>query len=72
MEARSSRYRGLGLSAFSSQFVALSQELIQNADDAGATTVKFLWDETQYPTEKVFKGTEKYQVSRIHRWCSQS
>ena len=42
------------------------QEIVQNADDAGARQVKFMLDETQYgdkyllPTEG---GLEKYQVS---------
>ena len=39
------------------------QELIQNADDAAASEVKFLLDGTQYPTQKIFsKDMEDYQV----------
>lgn len=38
------------------------QELIQNAEDAGATEVKFLYDETQYGTETLWsKDMAQYQ-----------
>lgn len=30
------------------------QELIQNAEDAGATEVKFLYDETEYGVESLW------------------
>lgn len=40
----------------------LSQELIQNAEDAGATEVRFLYDETQYGTETLWsKDMAQYQ-----------
>lgn len=40
----------------------LDQELIQNAEDAGATEVKFLYDETQYGTETLWsKDMAQYQ-----------
>ena len=39
------------------------QELIQNADDARATEVKFLLDCTQYSTDRVFsEEMNPYQV----------
>lgn len=39
-----------------------SQELIQNAEDAGATEVRFLYDETQYGTETLWsKDMAQYQ-----------
>ena len=39
------------------------QELIQNADDAGATEVKFLLDTTHYPTQRLFSDEmDQYQV----------
>lgn len=42
--------------------VYLDQELIQNAEDAGATEVKFLYDETQYGTETLWsKDMAQYQ-----------
>lgn len=38
------------------------QELIQNAEDAGATEVRFLYDETQYGTESLWsKDMAQYQ-----------
>lgn len=33
---------------------ALFKELIQNAEDAGATEVKFLYDETEYGLESLW------------------
>lgn len=40
----------------------LPQELIQNAEDAGATEVRFLYDETQYGTETLWsKDMAQYQ-----------
>ena len=42
------------------------QEMIQNADDAGARQVKFMLDETHYGQEFLLPtkgGLEKYQVS---------
>lgn len=40
----------------------LPQELIQNAEDAGATEVRFLYDETQYGTETLWsKDMVQYQ-----------
>lgn len=40
----------------------LLQELIQNAEDAGATEVRFLYDETQYGTETLWsKDMAQYQ-----------
>lgn len=42
--------------------IFLAQELIQNAEDAGATEVKFLYDETQYGTETLWsKDMAQYQ-----------
>jgi hypothetical protein len=40
------------------------QELVQNADDAGARTVKFLWDETEYPAVNIYRRehTSQFQV----------
>jgi hypothetical protein len=39
------------------------QELIQNADDAGATEVKFLLDDTHYSTDRLFSDEmDQYQV----------
>lgn len=38
------------------------KELIQNAEDAGATEVRFLYDETQYGTESLWsKEMAQYQ-----------
>jgi len=34
--------------------VSVIQELIQNAEDAGATEVKFLYDETEYGVESLW------------------
>ena len=42
------------------------QEIIQNADDAGARQVRFMLDETHYGQEFLLPtegGLEKYQVS---------
>jgi sacsin len=40
------------------------QELIQNADDAGASEVKFLLDNSHYPTNHLFSpAMRQYQVS---------
>lgn len=42
--------------------ICLPQELIQNAEDAGATEVRFLYDETQYGTETLWsKDMAQYQ-----------
>ena len=35
------------------------QELLQNADDAGATEIIFLYDKTQYPTKKIWSESLK-------------
>ena len=35
-------------------YVLMFQELIQNADDAGAETIRFLWDESEYKTRTLF------------------
>ena len=41
------------------------QELIQNAEDAGATTVKFVYDENTFPSDKLHHdGMKKFQVTR--------
>uniref|UniRef100_A0A8C5KVP0 Sacsin n=1 Tax=Jaculus jaculus TaxID=51337 RepID=A0A8C5KVP0_JACJA len=43
------------------------KELIQNAEDAGATEVKFLYDETQYGTETLWsKDMAQYQGSALY------
>ncbi|ERE91622.1 sacsin [Cricetulus griseus] len=43
------------------------EELIQNAEDAGATEVKFLYDETQYGTETLWsKDMAQYQGSALY------
>lgn len=43
-------------------FFLLPQELIQNAEDAGATEVRFLYDETQHGTETLWsKDMAQYQ-----------
>ncbi|XP_027733449.1 sacsin isoform X3 [Vombatus ursinus] len=43
------------------------KELIQNAEDAGATEVKFLYDETQYGKETLWsKDMEQYQGSALY------
>ncbi|XP_028903954.1 sacsin isoform X2 [Ornithorhynchus anatinus] len=43
------------------------KELIQNAEDAGATEVKFLYDETKYGTETLWsKEMEQYQGSALY------
>ena len=44
--------------------VFIFQELIQNAEDAGATQVKFLHDKHSYGTNKLYnEDLEKFQVS---------
>ncbi|KAG8140552.1 hypothetical protein E2320_003251 [Naja naja] len=35
------------------------KELLQNADDAGASVIHFLWDRRQHPTERVFSDEWK-------------
>ena len=40
--------------------IDIFKELIQNADDAGATEVKFLIDWRQHPTEKIFTDEMKH------------
>ena len=43
----------------------LFQEIVQNADDAGARKVKFMLDETHYGEEYLLPtegGLEKYQA----------
>ncbi|KAJ7314030.1 hypothetical protein JRQ81_005922 [Phrynocephalus forsythii] len=35
------------------------KEMLQNADDAGASVVHFLWDQRQHPTERVFSDEWK-------------
>uniref|UniRef100_A0A452QMS3 Sacsin molecular chaperone n=1 Tax=Ursus americanus TaxID=9643 RepID=A0A452QMS3_URSAM len=43
------------------------KELIQNAEDAGATEVKFLYDETQYGTETLWsKDMAQYQGPALY------
>lgn len=43
------------------------KELIQNAEDAGATEVKFLYDETQYGTETLWsKDMAPYQGAALY------
>nr|KAF6428417.1 sacsin molecular chaperone [Rousettus aegyptiacus] len=43
------------------------KELIQNAEDAGATEVKFLYDETQYGTETLWsKDMAQYQGAALY------
>ncbi|XP_054442512.1 sacsin isoform X5 [Pteronotus mesoamericanus] len=43
------------------------KELIQNAEDAGATEVKFVYDETQYGTETLWsKDTAHYQGAALY------
>ena len=50
-----------------------SQELIQNAEDAGATEVKILYDKTQYDKTKLHCPTmERYQVRPSHFKPSQT
>ena len=45
-------------------FVIIFQELIQNAEDAGATQVKFLHDKHSYGTDKLYnEDLVKFQVS---------
>ena len=45
------------------QFVCFFQELIQNAEDAGATEVKFLYDKHSYGTKKLLrKSLARFQV----------
>ena len=40
-----------------------NQELIQNAEDAGARDVKFLYDKTQHGTDTLYhKGLRHFQV----------
>jgi hypothetical protein len=44
-------------------FLAVIKELIQNAEDAGATEVKFLYDDNSYPTDSLHHpDLAKYQV----------
>ena len=44
-------------------YVCAMQELIQNAEDAGATEVKFLFNETDYPTRSLSDpGFAQFQV----------
>ena len=41
----------------------LFQELVQNAEDAGASHVKFLYDKNSYGTEKLHsEGLARFQV----------
>lgn len=35
-------------------FCCVLQELIQNAEDAGATEVRFMYDETEYGVESLW------------------
>ena len=45
-------------------FVFIFQELIQNAEDAGATQVKFLHDKHSYGTDKLYnEDLAKFQVT---------
>lgn len=45
------------------------KELIQNAEDAGASEVKFLYDETHYGTESLFsKEMAQYQGSALYAY----
>ena len=45
------------------------QELIQNADDAGAREVRFLLDPRRHSTEDVFdRGLSKYQGPALYAW----
>ena len=42
----------------------LTQELIQNAEDAGARDVKFMYDKSQYDTDNLYhKDLDRFQVS---------
>lgn len=50
-------------------FYSCCQELIQNAEDAGATEVRFLYDETQYGTETLWsKDMAQYQGKYTSYW----
>lgn len=45
------------------------QELIQNADDAGATEVRFLTDSrNHYSEETLFKNFDEYQGPAMYAW----
>uniref|UniRef100_H3A3T5 Sacsin molecular chaperone n=1 Tax=Latimeria chalumnae TaxID=7897 RepID=H3A3T5_LATCH len=45
------------------------KELIQNAEDAGATEVKFLYDETEYGTESLWSsGMAQYQGPALYSY----
>ena len=48
-------------------------ELIQNADDAGATTVAFMLDCTSYPTGSLLGGAGWHRVTfePLVGWCRQ-
>ena len=68
MADKSSRYSHCGIQIQFKNLSSFLQELVQNADDAGAKTVKFLYDKTQYGTEDIFNDSEmaKYQVKSLH------
>ena len=44
------------------------QELIQNAEDAGATHVKFLHDKNSYGTAKLFDDCEELAENQVRKY----
>ena len=50
-------------------FICVFQELIQNADDAGASEVKFILDRHHYPTDNlIHENLSGFQGPALYAW----